>query len=92
MDAAAYWAVYAGMERTVGLTTIEIKLNYLAPVSAGRLIAKGRSIKNGRTICLADAGIENEKGEIVGHGTSTLMVMDSLRIKDHDRMPPKFLK
>ena len=91
MDAAVYWAVYAGMERTVGLTTIEIKLNYLSPVSRGRLIARGRGIKTGKTICLGEASIEDETGELVGHGTSTLMVLDSLKIDGHDRLPPKFL-
>ncbi|MBW2615139.1 MAG: hypothetical protein JRD02_03050, partial [Deltaproteobacteria bacterium] len=34
------------------LLSMELKLNYLAPVSAGRLIAKGRSVKVGKSICL----------------------------------------
>lgn len=90
-DAAIYWAVYSGMEETVGLTTVEIKLNYLAPVSAGRLIAKGRCIKVGKSICLGEASVEDSKGNLVAHGISTLMVLDSLRIHGHSRLPPKFI-
>jgi uncharacterized protein (TIGR00369 family) len=90
-DAAIYWAVYSGMEETVGLTTVEIKLNYLAPVSAGRLIANGKCIKVGKSICLGEASIEDNKGNLVAHGTSTLMVLDSLRIQGHSQLPPKFI-
>jgi uncharacterized protein (TIGR00369 family) len=90
-DAAIYWAVYSGMEETVGLTTVEIKLNYLAPVSAGRLIAKGKCIKVGKSICLGEASVEDSKGNLVAHGTSTLMVIDSLKIQGHSQLPPKFI-
>jgi len=90
-DAAIYWAVYAGREETVGLTTLELKLNYLAPVSAGRMIAKGRSVKVGKSICLGEASVEDDKGNLVAHGTSTLMVLDSLKIHGQSQLPPKFL-
>ena len=90
-DAAIYWAVYAGMEETVGLTTLELKLNYLAPVSAGRVIAKGRSVKVGKSICLGEASVEDDKGNLVAHGTSTLMVLNSLKFWGQSQLPPKFL-
>lgn len=79
------------MEADVGLTTVEIKVNYLAPVSKGRLIAKGRSIKTGSRICLGEATVEDADGVSLAHGTSTIMVLDSLKIKDQSQLPPKFL-
>jgi uncharacterized protein (TIGR00369 family) len=90
IDAAAFWAVYAGFEEVVGLTTVEIKVNYLAPISEGRLIAEGRCIKAGRTICLADASVHDEKGRLVAHGTSTLMVLESMEFEGQKDLPPKF--
>jgi len=91
VDAAAFWAVYPQMSEDIGLTTVEIKLNYLAPVSEGRLIGRGKSIKVGKTICLSEASIEDDKGNLVAHGTSTMMVLDSLKIQGQSHFPPKFL-
>jgi len=91
VDAAAFWAVYSQMSEDIGLTTVEIKLNYLAPVSEGRLIGRGKSIKVGKTICLSEASIEDDKGNLVAHGTSTMMVLDSLKIQGQSHFLPKFL-
>lgn len=90
VDAAAFWAVYTQMESGIGLTTVEIKVNYLAPVSKGRLLATGRSVKVGSRICLGEATVENADGVSIAHGTSTIMVLDSLQIKDQAQLPPKF--
>jgi uncharacterized protein (TIGR00369 family) len=91
VDAAAFWAVYTQTEADVGLTTVEIKVNYLAPVSQGRLFARGKSIKTGSRICLGEATVEDADGLLLAHGTSTMMVLDSLRIKNQSQLPPKFL-
>jgi uncharacterized protein (TIGR00369 family) len=45
IDAAAFWACYCQLEEGLSLTTVEMKLNYLAPTDKGILIGKGRSIK-----------------------------------------------
>lgn len=91
VDAAAFWAVYPQTAADIGLTTVEIKLNYLAPASKGRLIARGKSIKVGKTICLGEASVEDDKGNLVAHGTSTMMVLDSVKIQGQSKLPPKFL-
>ena len=39
VDAASFWAVYALLEEGMGMTTVELKLNFLAPSSGGSLIA-----------------------------------------------------
>jgi uncharacterized protein (TIGR00369 family) len=92
VDASAFWAVYPLMAEDIGLTTVELKLNYLAPVSEGRLICKGKSIKAGNTICLAEASVEDDKGNLVAHGTSTMMIIPSLKLHGQSQFPPKFLE
>ncbi len=91
VDAAAFWAVYPQIDNDFGITTVELKLNYLAPISSGSLIAKGKSIKVGKSICLAEASVEDDTGKLLAHGTETMMVLKDLKIQGHEELPPKFL-
>ncbi len=91
VDAAAFWAVYSKIDEDLGMTTVELKLNYLAPASKGYLIAKGKSIKVGKVICLGEATIEDEAGKLLAHGTSTMMILRDFKIKGSLEFPPKFL-
>lgn len=91
VDAAAFWAVYPQIEEGFGITTVELKLNYLAPTSKGLLIAKGKSVKVGKSLCLGEATVEDEAGRLLAHGTETMMVLKDLKVRGHEELPPKFL-
>ena len=89
MDAAAFWAVYPRVKDGMGLTTVEIKVNFLAPVQKGKLIAKGRCIKIGRTLALGEAYINGTEGNLLAHGTATMMIVPDLKILGCVNLPPK---
>lgn len=89
VDAAAFWAVYPLIDDGIGLTTVEMKLNFLAPASDGHLIAKGRSLRVGKTICLGETSVENGKGTLLAHGLATMMILKGLNFSED--LPPKFL-
>jgi uncharacterized protein (TIGR00369 family) len=91
VDAAAFWAVYTQVPEDMGMTTVDLKLNYLAPLTTGRMLAKGRSIRVGRTLCLGEASISNEDGLLLVHGTSTMMLLKDLKIRGESEWPPKYL-
>lgn len=92
VDAAAWWAVFTEADEDMGMTTVELKLNYLAPASGrGKMIARGRSIKLGRTLGLGDAEIIDEEGKLLAHGTSTMMVIPKLGLGNFAGLPPKFV-
>ena len=91
LDAAAFWASYCQVPKEVGMTTVEMKINYLAPISTGRMIAKGRGIRAGKTLCLADASIQNEAGTLLAHGTATMMILKDMKMEVPSGWPPKFL-
>jgi uncharacterized protein (TIGR00369 family) len=88
VDATAFWAVFPQVDRGKGLTTVEMKLNYLAPVQKGKLVAQGRCIKLGRTLALGEASVTNGEGTLVAHGTTTMMVVPDLRIPGYENLPP----
>ncbi len=91
LDASAFWAMFTELEEGINLTTVELKINYLAPASDGILIAEGRSIKIGRTLCLGDATIRNKHGKILAHGTETAMIIKGLKFDGEEDLPPKYI-
>lgn len=91
IDAAGFWALFADAPEGVGMTTVEMKLNYLAPSAGnGRLIGLGRALKLGRTLGLAEARVEDEAGRLLAHGTVTLMVLPDLKLLGGE-LPAKFI-
>lgn len=91
MDAAAFWAVFPQVKDGIGLTTVEIKVNYLAPVKKGKLVAKGRCIKIGKTLALEDVFISGSEGNLLAHGTATMMVVPDLKVEGLENLPPKLI-
>ena len=92
VDAAAFWAVYTQIDEDVGITTVEIKLNYLNPASKGYMIAIGKIIKMGRTLCLGETSIEDERGRLLAYGTATMMILKDMKMQGDMELPPKFLE
>ncbi len=91
VDVAAFWAVYTQIPEGTGLTTAELKLNYLAPVSSGELICRGRAIKVGKTLSLGEASVYDGTDRLLSHGTATLIALDSISLKGDAPLPPKWI-
>ncbi len=98
IDTAAYWAVYGELEEDAGYITIDLKVDYLAPVSGGKMIVKGRRIKLGKTMCLAEATAFDQTDKWLAHGTSKMMVVQGLQtianaidFTSAVPVPPKFI-
>jgi uncharacterized protein (TIGR00369 family) len=88
VDAATFWATFPQVENGLGLTTVEIKVNYLAPVQKGKLIATGRCIKMGKTLALGETFVRDEGERLIAHGTSTMMVLPGLTVQGYEELPP----
>jgi uncharacterized protein (TIGR00369 family) len=92
IDAAAFWAIYPGIEDpAAGMTTVDLKLNYLAPAKAGKLIARGRQIKLGRTLGYAEARIVDQDEKVLAHGTSTVIILPGKALKGDPPLSQKFI-
>ena len=85
IDTATFWAVFLRIPEDAGLVNIDLKLNYLKPVISGKLRAEGRSIRNGSSINYAEAGVLDAYGDLVAHGTSTLMVLPGKGLKLNEK-------
>ena len=98
IDTAAYWAVYCELDERVGYISIDLKIDYLAPIRQGVIITEGRPIKIGKSMCLAEATATDKDGKWLSHGTSKMMITNRLQTIEHalgfmgsDGLPPKFL-
>ncbi|MFX0070289.1 MAG: PaaI family thioesterase [Candidatus Hermodarchaeota archaeon] len=100
IDTAAYWAVYSGLKEDVGLISMDLNINNLAPTSKGKLNVRGKCIKQGKTVCLAEAFVVNQNGKCLAHGTSKMLVSKNLQTIDliskfldtnDSNIPPKFI-
>lgn len=99
IDTAAYWAVYCEVDEDAGLISLDLKVDDLATTKGGKLIVEGKRIKIGKTICLSEATVTDERGKLLAHGTSKQMVTQGLQsIKQavmamgYRPLPPKFLE
>jgi uncharacterized protein (TIGR00369 family) len=88
VDTATFWAAYLRLPQGTGLVNVDLKLNYLKPAQRGVLRAEGRCLRSGRQVSYAEASVRDEAGELVAHGTSTLMALPG---KDLAIALPKFL-
>ena len=92
IDAASFWSLFYEIEdEDTGATTVDLKLNYLAPAVSGKLIAKGRRIKLGRTLGYADAEVTDAEGRILAHGSSTVILLPGQGLGASPPLPPKFI-
>lgn len=91
IDAATFWAVFPEIDEDLGMTSVDLKLNYLAPAITGKLIARGRKIKMGKTLGLGAAEVTDEDGKILAHGTSTLIALPHSTLAGSEPLPRKFL-
>jgi uncharacterized protein (TIGR00369 family) len=98
IDTAAYWAVYCDVDEQTGFTTLDLMVDFLAPAKLGKMIVKGRRIKMGKTIGLAEATAFDQEGKWLAHGISKVMVLpDTQSIQAAAQflgsvsVPPKFI-
>ena len=98
IDTAAYWSAFCDLPEDRGLISIDVTVNNLAAVDSGRIFIEGKSIKIGKSICLAEAQITDEKNVIISHGISKMMVIKGKQTIDHiiktsgiNSLPEKFI-
>lgn len=73
LDAAMGLAALARVDAGEGCATIEMKLNFMAPVPPGEVLATGRVVSMGRRIVVASADATLSDGTPVATGLGTFM-------------------
>lgn len=91
LDAAAFWAVFPELDPGQGMTTVDLKVNYLSPASSGKLIARGNRIKMGKTLGLGEGTVYDTSGRVLAHAVSTVIALPNQNLLNNESLPPKFI-
>lgn len=77
LDSAMGVAVHATLGPGEGYTTLEIKVNYIRPMTrdTGPVRAIGDVVHVGRRTATAEARLEDANGKLLAHATSTCLIM-----------------
>ncbi len=76
-DSAMGCAVHSMLPAGVGYTTLELKVNFLRPLTrdTGEVICEGKTIHVGGRIATAESRITDASGAIYAHATTTCLIL-----------------
>ena len=78
LDSALGCATHTTLPAGSGYTSIEIKVNYLRPVTVtaagGALICRGRVTKPGRRVAFAEGEVVDSQGKVVAPASGSLLI------------------
>jgi acyl-CoA thioesterase len=67
------------------VTTVEFKVNFLAPIRHGKVSAEGRVVHRGRRLAVSEVEVRDEADRPVARGLVTLMILT----QDGSAPPPR---
>ena len=76
IDTAVAFAIIGTSEPDDRFTTVEMKVNYLAPIREGRVVADARLIRDDRRIVVADCDLFDSKGRLAAKGLLTYIRLE----------------
>lgn len=82
-DSAAAWAAFGSTNPKSVPVTVEMKINFLKPVSSGKLVAEARNIHKGSRILVSDVEVRDNSGDLVAKSLITYYLLKT----DMDNTP-----
>jgi acyl-CoA thioesterase len=59
------------------IATIEIKINYMAPVRGGEVIAEGRIIQRGKSVAVGESSVSDPEGRLLAKAMATYAIRET---------------
>lgn len=77
MDSAMGCAVHSLLPTGTGYTTLELKVNFLKPLTrdTGEVVCEGKAIHVGGRVATAEARLTDAEGILYGHATTTCLIL-----------------
>lgn len=79
LDSVMYLAVHSTLAQGVFASTLEIKVNFVRPmtVETGRVVAEGRLLHRGSAVATAEGAIRDSASKLIAHATTTCLIRSS---------------
>lgn len=79
LDSAMGCAVHSTLPAGAGYTTLEIKVNFVRPITAdtGRVVAEAKLIHRGGRTATAEGRVIDAAGKLYAHATTTCLILRS---------------
>ena len=74
-DSAMGMAYASTLADGESFTTLELKINFLRPVTSARLIAEGTIVQQGRSAGMTECAVTDENGRLIAKATSTCITL-----------------
>lgn len=76
-DVAVAIAILRRVKGKRRITTVELKVNYLAPVTGGRMFARSRLLRVGTTLAVGSVMLTDSQARLIGTATVTYLFLDA---------------
>jgi uncharacterized protein (TIGR00369 family) len=78
LDSAMGCAVHTLLERGVGYTTLEVKTNFVRPITldTGVIRCEGTVLHRGSRVATAEGRLTDGTGKLLAHGTTTCLLFE----------------
>ena len=80
-DTVAATAIHTLLDIEDKMVSIEMKVNYLAPVTKGKIVASAKVIHKGRKTAVTDVDIKDSEGKLCAKSIVTYMLFPGGKIK-----------
>ena len=74
-DSAMGMAYASTLGEGESFTTLELKINFLRPVTRARLTAEGTIVQQGRTAGMTECTVTDDRGRLIARATSTCITL-----------------
>jgi len=73
-DSAVGMALLGMLRKDENISTLEMKINYMRPFTAGELIAEAKIVHRGTTTAIGDVEVKDGKGNLIAKGLATYAI------------------
>ena len=73
-DSAVGMALLGMLRKDENISTLEMKINYLRPFTAGEMTAEAKIVHRGTTTAIGDVEVKDGKGNLIAKGLATYAI------------------